>query len=316
MPADQLRGGGAAHDADLRDLDVRLRQRAGADRLQRGAVVEVPLLPLRQSDGRGGRSRSSPPWIAPSRRCCFRRGWRRPRRRVIGLAKAGDEVVCSAAIYGGTLHLLADLLSKFGVTSRFVSLEELAEPDRIIGDRTRLVWFESPINPTLRCVDVRRIADACRARGVTVGHRQHVCEPDQPAAAGARRRPGDAERDEISERPQRRHRRRGRGAAALLAPMEKATAACSGRSWIRTPAYALGRGLKTLPLRIARHNANAQAVAEFLARDRARPPGPVSRPGVASRSRDRAAADERVRRHGVRRSRRRLSRRPSASTTG
>ena len=53
------------------------------------------------------------------------------------------------------------------------------------------------------------------------------------------------------------------------------------------PAYALGRGLKTLPLRVARHNANAQAVAEFLAGDRR-----VSRvyyPGlaVASRPRDR-----------------------------
>ena len=33
-------------------------------------------------------------------------------------------------------------------------------------DRTRLLWFESPINPHLRCVDVRRVADACRARGV------------------------------------------------------------------------------------------------------------------------------------------------------
>ena len=47
------------------------------------------------------------------------------------------------------------------------------------------------------------------------------------------------------------------------------------------PAYALGRGLKTLPLRIARHNANAQAVAEFLRRRLAREPGVL--PGPASR---------------------------------
>src|SRR5919198_1008406 len=61
--------------------------------------------------------------------------------------KAGDEVVCSAAIYGGTLHLLHDVLSRFGIAARFVS-------------------FESPINPTLRCVDIERVARACRARGV------------------------------------------------------------------------------------------------------------------------------------------------------
>ena len=80
--------------------------------------------------------------------------------------KAGDEVVCSAAIYGGTLHLLEDVLAKFGVTPRFASLAEFAEPERLLGDRTRLVWFESPINPTLRCIDIRKVADACRARGV------------------------------------------------------------------------------------------------------------------------------------------------------
>jgi len=80
--------------------------------------------------------------------------------------KAGDEIVCGAAIYGGTLHLLEDILAKFGVTPRFVSLEELANPESVIGDRTRVLWFESPINPTLRCVDIARIAKACRARGV------------------------------------------------------------------------------------------------------------------------------------------------------
>src|SRR6476619_4664321 len=70
---------------------------------------------------------------------------------------AGDEVVCSAAIYGGTLHLLEDILARFGVTPRFVSLEQLANPDALLTARTRLVWFESPINPTLRCVDVKQI---------------------------------------------------------------------------------------------------------------------------------------------------------------
>ena len=43
-------------------------------------------------------------------------------------AKAGDEVVCSAAIYGGTLHLLHDLLANFGITARFVSLDDLKTP--------------------------------------------------------------------------------------------------------------------------------------------------------------------------------------------
>ena len=65
-------------------------------------------------------------------------------------AKAGDEVVCGAAIYGGTLHLLQDVLAKFGIVPRFVSLEDLAAPERVLTTKTRVLWFESPINPTLR----------------------------------------------------------------------------------------------------------------------------------------------------------------------
>ncbi len=81
--------------------------------------------------------------------------------------RAGDEVLCGAAIYGGTLHLLQDMLARFGIAPRFISLDELATLERVFTDRTRVVWFESPINPTLRCVDVRRVAESCRARGVT-----------------------------------------------------------------------------------------------------------------------------------------------------
>src|SRR5260370_33549663 len=79
-------------------------------------------------------------------------------------AKAGDEIVCSAAIYGGTLHLLQDVLPRFRVTPRCVSLEELAAPDRGLTGQPRILWFESPINPPLRCGDGKKIAHAGRAR--------------------------------------------------------------------------------------------------------------------------------------------------------
>ena len=82
--------------------------------------------------------------------------------------KAGDEVVCSAAIYGGTLHLLQDLLARFGVIAALRRRSsELARARPPCSATARAcVWFESPINPTLRCVDVAAIAEACRARGV------------------------------------------------------------------------------------------------------------------------------------------------------
>ena len=183
------------------------------------AARRVPLLALRQPDGRRRR--------AEARRARRRRGGAassvgqaRHDDGADGAARAGDEVVCSAAIYGGTLHLLADLLPKFGIAAA-VRVDRGARdgPSRSSRPRRKLVWFESPINPTLRCVDIargrRRVPRARRA----VGHRQHVREPDQPAAARARRRSRDAQRDEVPERPQRRHRRRARRSAALIEPI-------------------------------------------------------------------------------------------------
>ena len=181
--------------------------------------------------------------------------------------KAGDEIVCSAAIYGGTLHLLNDLLTNVGITTRFVSLEQLARPDQVLSDRTRLLWFESPINPTLRCVDVKLIADACRARGVLSAMDNTFACPinQQPLALGV-----DLAMQSATKYLNGHCDMTGgvvTGSKALLAPIEKARRLL-GTVLDPYPAYALGRGLKTLPLRIARHNASAQAVATFLAQDR------------------------------------------------
>jgi cystathionine beta-lyase/cystathionine gamma-synthase len=181
--------------------------------------------------------------------------------------KAGDEIVCGAAIYGGTLHLLEDVLAKFGVTPRFVSLEQLAKPETIIGERTRMVWFESPINPTLRCVDVARIAQACRARQVlSVIDNTFACPINQqPLALGV-----DLAMQSVTKYLNGHSDVTGgmvAGSRALVAPIEKARRQV-GTVMDPHPAYALGRGLKTLPLRVAQHNANAMAVATFLAGDR------------------------------------------------
>ncbi len=181
--------------------------------------------------------------------------------------QAGDEIVCSAAIYGGTLHLLQDVLARFGVTPRFVSLEELAAPARVLSDKTRMVWFESPINPTLRCVDVKAIADACRARGVLSVIDNTFASPinQQPLSLGV-----DLAMQSATKYLNGHSDVTGgvvTGPARLVQPIEKARRMV-GTVMDPHPAYALARGLKTLPLRIARHNSSALAVAEFLAQDR------------------------------------------------
>jgi cystathionine beta-lyase/cystathionine gamma-synthase len=186
---------------------------------------------------------------------------------LMALLRAGDEVVCSAAIYGGTLHFLNDFLPKFGVSARFVSLDALADPSHVFTDRTKLLWFESPINPTLRCVDISRIAGSCRVHGVLSAFDNTFASPinQRPLALGVDLAVQSATKylnghSDVTAGVVA-------GTAALLAPIEKARS-MMGAILDPYPAYALGRGLKTLPIRIARHNATAQAVAERLAGDR------------------------------------------------
>jgi cystathionine beta-lyase/cystathionine gamma-synthase len=181
--------------------------------------------------------------------------------------RAGDEVLCGAAIYGGTLHLLQDLLARFGIAPRFISMDDLANLEPVLTDKTRLVWFESPINPTLRCVDIRRVAEACRARGVLSVIDNTFASPmnQQPLALGV-----DLAMQSATKYLNGHSDVTGgvvTGPKALVGPIEK-TRRLIGTVMDPHPAYALGRGLKTLPLRIAQHNANARAVAEFLSNDR------------------------------------------------
>ena len=198
---------------------------------------------------------------------------------LIAHVRAGDEVVCSAAIYGGTLHLLEQVFSRFSVSARFVSLSDLAELERVVGPNTRVVWFESPINPTLRCVDVRRIVDACRARHVLSVIDNTFASPinQQPLALGV-----DLSMQSATKYLNGHSDVTGgvvSGSRELLEPIEEARRLI-GTVMDPYPAYALGRGLKTLPLRIAKHNANAQVIAEHLSNDRR--VSAVFYPGLAS----------------------------------
>ncbi len=88
---------------------------------------------------------------------------------VLCLCNAGDEVVASNAIYGGTYALLNDFLpAKAGITTKFVDITDPDAVEAAISDRTRLVFTESVSNPTLRVADIPRIAEITRRHGVSL----------------------------------------------------------------------------------------------------------------------------------------------------
>jgi len=197
---------------------------------------------------------------------------------ILSATKAGDEVVCGSAIYGGTLHLLADLLSRFGIAARFVDPAALSDPSTYSA-KTRLAWFESPINPTLRCVDIAAVANACRSRGVTSVIDSTFATPinQHPLALGV---------DIVMHSATKYLNGHGDITAGVLVGGAKAITECAyARKMLGTvldpaAAYAVGRGLKTLSARMAVHNSNAMRLAQWLEKS-----GKVSRvyyPGLSS----------------------------------
>jgi cystathionine beta-lyase/cystathionine gamma-synthase len=186
---------------------------------------------------------------------------------LFALLAAGDEVVCSAAVYGGTLHLLTEVFARFGVLVRFEPVEAFATPERLLSGKTRVVWFESPINPTLRCIDIAAVAAACRARGVTTVIDNTFASPvnQQPLALGI---------DLVMHSATKYLNGHTDvtagvliGSSALIERVEKVRRRV-GTIMDPQPAYLLGRGLKTLAVRVQRQNASAMAVAEWLSTDR------------------------------------------------
>jgi cystathionine beta-lyase/cystathionine gamma-synthase len=185
---------------------------------------------------------------------------------LFGLLRSGDEVVCSAAIYGGTLQLLTEFLARFGVTARFVSVAELASPETVLGPTTRVVWFESPINPTLRCVEIRAVAAACRARGVISILDNTFASPanQQPLALGVDLVMHSATKYLNGHSDVTAGALAGpRGLIDRLQPARK----LFGGVLDPAGAYLLLRGMKTLGVRVARQNASALHIARWLEGD-------------------------------------------------
>ena len=84
----------------------------------------------------------------------------------IALLKQGDEVLVSDVVYGGTTRLLQQIFSGLGVTSRFIDTSDPAKVRDAINLRTRVLFIETPANPTLKLTDIAAVAAIARERGV------------------------------------------------------------------------------------------------------------------------------------------------------
>ena len=183
---------------------------------------------------------------------------------IMALLKSGDHVVAQRDIYGGVNKFLSQWLPKMGIETTFVDTTDYDQHARAIRPNTKLLYLESPTNPTLRVVDFRKVAAVAR---------QHKLLSMIDATFGTpiNQHPAEFGIDLIMHS----------GTKYLAGHSDLLCGAVAGRNELiekiwetRTTlgncmdphaSWVLLRGLKTLAVRVARQNENALRVAEFLA---------------------------------------------------
>ena len=183
---------------------------------------------------------------------------------VMALLQSGDHVVAQRDIYGGANKFLSQWLPKMGIETTFVDTTDYDQHARAIRPNTRLLYLESPTNPTLRVVDFKKVAALAKHHKLhsmidaTFGTpiNQHPAEfgIDLIMHSGTKYLSGHT--DLICGVVASRHE---------LIERIWETRTTLGNCMDPHASWMLVRGLKTLAVRVARQNENAHRVAEFLA---------------------------------------------------
>lgn len=182
---------------------------------------------------------------------------------VLGLLKAGDEIVASQSLFGTTNVLFDKYARKFGVTTKFVPLADLSAWQAAITPATKLFFVETPSNPLGELVDIRALADIAHASGVLLAVDNCFCTPalQRPLALGA---------DLVIHSATKYLDGQGRclggavvGPAKLMEEVFGVVRTC-GPSLSPFNAWVFLKGLETLRLRMEAHSARALQLATWL----------------------------------------------------
>ena len=183
---------------------------------------------------------------------------------IVAAVPAGSEVLATRDLYGGTLLLLRRQLERLGYRHRLVDMGDPAAVERQIGPTTRVLLAETISNPTMRVLDLERLGEVSRRHGLFF-----IC--DNTFASPYHCRPLEHGADAVIHSATKYLNGHGDvtaglvlGRAALIAEARKA-AIDFGPTLDPFAAWLALRGLRTLPLRMARQSASAQRLAAFLA---------------------------------------------------
>ena len=181
--------------------------------------------------------------------------------------EAGDEIVASDTLYGCTYALLNHGICKFGVKVTFIDMTNLEALKAALTDKTRVVYLETPCNPTLKIVDIAAVSELAHAYNpaIKVMVDNTFCTPylQRPLELGA---------DVVVHSATKYLNGHGDVIAGVVVGSKEFIGTCrmfglkdmTGAVMSPFNAFLMARGMKTLDIRMERHCANAKKVAEFF----------------------------------------------------
>ena len=183
---------------------------------------------------------------------------------IMKLLSPGDEVISTNDLYGGTFRLFNTIFKKFGIVFKFIGMEEADRIADHITDKTKLIWTETPTNPMMNVIDIRRCAEISRENDL-------LLVVDNTFATPYLQRPLELGADIVMHSATKYlggHSDVVMGALALndkdLAEKLYFIQNASGAVCGPMDSFLVLRGIKTLHLRMQRHCENGRAVAHFL----------------------------------------------------
>ena len=183
---------------------------------------------------------------------------------LVAMLRAGDHLICSKDVYAGTVRLLDQIVSGYGIAIEYVDTSNLAAVEAAIRPNTKLIHIETPSNPLMVLTDIAAVSRIAHAHGIEVSVDNTFLSPvlQSPLALGAdivmhsTTKYLNGHSDGlggalIGSKPEHKERFLlvQKAAGGVLSPFE---------------CFLVLRGIKTLPLRIKQHEENGRAVADFL----------------------------------------------------
>jgi cystathionine beta-lyase/cystathionine gamma-synthase len=183
---------------------------------------------------------------------------------VVKMLNPGDEVISTNDLYGGSYRIFTTIFEKYGIKFHFVNMLDVQNIEEKINEKTKLIWTETPTNPMLNIIDIKKVCDLAHENNIMVGVDNTFATPylQNPLALGAdvvmhsvtKYLGGHSDvimgalvtnDDKIAEEIYRIQNSSG----AVCGPMDS---------------FLVLRGIKTLHLRMQRHCENGEKIAHFL----------------------------------------------------